>query len=259
MHDKGVDTNALLSALFENGFKGGIDAGCTHDDIESRVGLLKDFPLVHVAAAMGPWEAGANEETPIDVEEDFKTIETIQAQLDVLKSNIAAHRIGIIGEIGPDYYWKYGTREKQMLLFEEQMKLASSIGAPVLIHNRDADADTIDVIGRFPLERGGIIHCFDGCIDLMHAALDNGYYISFAGNLTFKSNAALREALKKVPLDRLLFETDSPYLTPVPHRGKPNNPGFVLHTYECASQVLNIPLERLKELVIENFRRFLCV
>ena len=146
-----------------------------------------------------------------------------------------------------------------MLLFEEQMKLASSIGAPVLIHDRDADADTTDVIGRFPLERGGIIHCFDGCFDLMHAALDNGYYISFAGNLTFKSNAALREALKDVPLDRLLFETDSPYLTPVPHRGKPNNPGFVLHTYECASQVLNIPLERLTELVLENFRRFLCV
>lgn len=259
MHDKGVDVNALLSTLFANGFNGGIDAGCTHDDIEGRIGLLKDFPLVHVAAAMGPWEAGANEETPIDIEEGFKSFETIQAQLDILKSNVKTYNIGIIGEIGLDYYWKYGTREKQLLLFEEQMKLASTIGAPVLIHDRDADADTLDVIKRFPLQRAGIIHCFDGCLDLMDTALDNGYCISFAGNLTFKSNAALRDALKKVPLDRLLFETDSPYLTPVPHRGKPNNPGFVLHTYECASQVLDIPLERLKELVLENFKRLLFV
>ncbi len=259
MHDKGVDTNALLSTLFSKGFKGGIDAGCTHDDIEGRIDLLKDFPLVHVAAAMGPWEAGTNEETPIDVDEGFKTLETIQAQLDVLKSSIATYKIGIIGEIGLDYYWKYGTREKQLFLFEEQMKLASSIGAPVLIHDRDADADTIEVIRKFRLKRGGIIHCFDGCLELMDTALDNGYYISFAGNLTFKSNATLRDALKRVPLDRLLFETDSPYLTPVPHRGKPNNPGFVLHTYECAAQVLNMPLERLKELVLGNFKRFLFV
>lgn len=259
MRDKGVDTNALLSTLFAYGFKGGIDAGCTHDDIEGRIDLLKDFPLVHVAAAMGPWEAGANEETPIDVDEGFKTFETIQAQLDILKSSIAANKIGIIGEIGLDYYWKYGTREKQLLLFEEQMELASSLGAPVLIHDRDADADTVEVIRKYHLERGGIIHCFDGCLELMDKALDNGYYISFAGNLTFKSNATLRDALKKVPLDRLLFETDSPYLTPVPHRGKPNNPGFVMHTYKCASQVLDIPMEELKELVLENFKRFLFV
>lgn len=259
MHDKGVDTNALLSTLIAEGFKGGIDAGCTHDDIEGRIALLKDFPLVNVAAAMGPWEAGANEEAPIDAEEGFKTIEAIQTQLDVLKSSIKAHRIGIIGEIGLDYYWKYGTREKQLFLFEEQMKFASTIEAPVLIHDRDADEDTIDVIKKFPLPRGGIIHCFNGCQELMDTALDNGYYISFAGNLTFKSNAILRDALKKVPLDRLLFETDSPYLTPVPYRGRPNNPGFVLHTYECASQVLDIPMEKLKELVLENFKRFLFV
>lgn len=259
MHERGVDTNALFSALFAKGFKGGIDAGCTHDDIGRRAELLRDFPLVHIAGAMGPWEAGANGSEPLDVDTQFKSMDVLQAQLDSLKVNIEANKIGIIGEIGLDYHWKYGTREKQLFLFEEQMKLASSIGTPVLIHDRDADEDIIDVIGRLPLERCGIIHCFDGSLGLMDTALDNGYFISFAGNLTFKSNSSLRDALKRVPLDRLLFETDSPYLTPVPHRGKPNNPGFVLHTYECASQVLDIPMQELKERVAENFDSFLPV
>lgn len=257
MHDRGVDINALLSSLFADGFCGGIDAGCTHDDIEARMELLAGFPSVRVAAAMGPWEAGSNDDNAVlDVEAQPKSMDVLKDQLDVLKSGIEANNIGIVGEIGLDYYWEYGTHEKQLFLFEEQMKLASNIGAPVLIHDRDADDDTIDVIRRHPLERGGIIHCFDGCLGLMETALDNGYLISFAGNLTFKSNAQLRDALKKVPLDRLLFETDSPYLTPVPHRGTPNNPGFVVHTYECAAQVLGIPLEALKEQVAENFRKF---
>lgn len=257
MNERGVDTNALLSTLFSKGFAGGIDAGCMHDDIGKRAMMLNDFPLVHIAGAMGPWEAGANEgQHPMDVDEGYKSMDDLQRQLDLLKASIASNGVGIVGEIGLDYYWDYGTHEKQLFLFMEQMKLASSIGAPVLIHDRDADDDTIDVIREVMVPKGGIIHCFDGNPRLMEAALDNGYYISFAGNLTFKSNVQLRESLKNVPLDRVLFETDSPYLTPAPHRGKPNNPGFVIHTYECASNVLGVSLQQLKEQVLCNFKRF---
>jgi len=242
MKEKGIDTSALFTSLFEQGFIGGIDAGCYFDDLAERSKLLKEFPSIKIAGAMGPWEAEK---------------ENLEDKLNALKADIQSLKVNIIGEIGLDYYWKYGTKEKQFFLFEEQMKLANAIGAPVLIHDRDANEDTIAFIRRLSPSKGGIIHCFDGCLDLMKQALDKGYYISFAGNLTYKSSRELRDSLKQVPLDRLLFETDSPYLTPVPHRGEPNSPAFVIHTYECASQVLDMPLEKLKEQVLENYKNFI--
>ena len=240
--EKGIDINALFSSLVEQGFAGGIDAGCYFNDLPERSKLLEKYSFIHIAGAMGPWEADK---------------EDLENKLNALKADISSLKISIIGEIGLDYHWKYGTKEKQFFLFEEQMKLANLIGAPVLIHDREANEDTTDVIKRLSPSKGGIIHCFDGCIELMYQALDKGFYISFAGNLTYKSNKELRESLRKVPLDRLLFETDSPYLTPVPHRGEINTPAFVLNTYECASQVLDIPLEKLKEQVLENYTNFL--
>lgn len=263
MKEKGVDTDSLFSNLFQAGFMGGIDAGCSCNDIEERVSLLKDFPLIHIAGAMGPWESGAREDLngeTLEVEASgsiVKSFEVLQKELDVLKSNIEHYKIKIIGEIGLDYYWKYGTKEKQFFLFEEQMKLASSLNCPVLIHNRDASEDTESIVKKLAPPKGGIIHCFSGDRHLMETSLDRGFYISFAGNVTYKSNKELREVLKEVPLQRLLLETDSPYLSPVPFRGKLNNPSLIVNTYECVSQTLGLSLEVLKEKVLENYLRFL--
>ncbi len=265
MEERGIDTGSLFSSLFQNGFMGGIDAGCSCDDIEQRVSLLKGFPLIQISGAMGPWEAGAREGSngeALEVEASgnvVKSFDVLQKELNVLKTNIERYKIRIVGEIGLDYYWKYGTKEKQFFLFEEQMKLASSFGAPVLIHNRDASYDTTSIIKKMAPPKGGIIHCFSGDRKLMEASLERGFYISFAGNVTYKSNRELREVLKEVPLNRLLLETDSPYLAPVPCRGKINNPSLIVNTYECVSETLGLSLDMLKEKVLENFLCFLSV
>ena len=258
MLQRGMDVFSLYDKLFSSGFHGGIDIGCMHDDLPERREFLKPYPKILLSGAMGPWEAGRSETKPLEPEYEFaqiKDIDQIERELVVLKDNIIRYKACFIGEIGLDYYWDYGTHEKQHLIFETQMRWASEMGLRVLIHDRDADDETAEVIRRLGPERGGIIHCFDGSSTVLETALDKGYYISFAGNLTYKRNTNLREMLKKVPLERLLLETDSPYLAPVPLRGQPNNPSYITHTYECAAETLGMAPEDLAMIIKENFDR----
>ena len=255
--EKGVNVFSFYDDSPSNGFLGGIDIGCTHDDLPSRKQSLEKYPQIKLAAAMGPWEAGASETMGTDPDFKYNTIKTtdqILRELDILRSNIETYKPSFIGEIGLDYYWDYGSREKQKLIFETQMKWATELGLCVLIHDRDADEDIIDAIKRLGPDKGGVIHCFDGCESLMKAALEHGYYISFAGNLTFRKNENLRLLLKQIPLDRLLLETDSPYLTPVPLRGRTNSPEYIVHTYRCAAEVLGMDENTLADRVVGNFR-----
>ena len=258
MLQRGMDVFSLYDRLFEGGFAGGIDIGCTHDDLPQRRELLKDYPAILLSGAMGPWEAGRSETTPVEPEYEYqsaKSISQIESELDILKENMIRYKASFIGEIGLDYYWDYGTHEKQHLIFETQMRWASEMGLRVLIHDRDADADTAEVIRRLGPDRGGVIHCFDGSPIVLEAALEKGYFISFAGNLTYKRNTDLRQMLRRVPLDRLLLETDSPYLAPVPLRGQSNNPSFIIHTYECAAETLGMNAEDLAIIIKDNYDR----
>ena len=258
MLQRGMDVFSLYDRLFEGGFAGGIDIGCTHDDLPQRRELLKDYPAILLSGAMGPWEAGRSETKPVEPEYEYqsiKSISQIESELDILKENMIRYKASFIGEIGLDYYWDYGTHEKQHLIFETQMRWASEMGLRVLIHDRDADADTAEVIRRLGPDRGGVIHCFDGSPIVLEAALEKGYFISFAGNLTYKRNTDLRQMLRRVPLDRLLLETDSPYLAPVPLRGQSNNPSFIIHTYECAAETLGMNAEDLAIIIKDNYDR----
>ena len=256
MLDRGMDAFSIYDMLFREGFAGGIDIGCTHNDLVHRHEILKGYDRILLAGAMGPWESGASETKGPEPELQFATakdLDRINAELGTLRTNIEKYKVAFIGEIGLDYYWDYGNHDKQHLIFETQMKWANELGLRVLIHDRDADEDVIDVIRRLGPSRGGVIHCFDGDEKLMETALDGGYYISFAGNLTFKGNDNLRQMLKRVPIDRVLMETDSPYLTPVPLRGKPNSPANIIHTYACASQVLGMETNAFRDQILENF------
>lgn len=258
MLQRGMDVFSLYDRLFDGGFAGGIDIGCTHDDLPKRSDLLKDYPAILLSGAMGPWEAGRSETKPVEPEYEYqsaKSISQIESELDILKENIIRYKASFIGEIGLDYYWDYGTHEKQHLIFETQMRWASEMGLRVLIHDRDADTDTAEVIRRLGPDRGGVIHCFDGSPIVLEAALEKGYFISFAGNLTYKRNTDLRQMLRRVPLDRLLLETDSPYLAPVPLRGQSNNPSFIIHTYECAAETLGMNAEDLAIIIKDNYDR----
>jgi TatD DNase family protein len=157
-----------------------------------------------------------------------------------------------IGETGLDYYRMRQPKDSQMSSFEFQATLAKEMELPLIVHSRDAMEDTFALLDRVsPLK--GIMHCFPGDSAAAKRVLDLGFYISFAGNLTYKSAAVIQDAARYVPLDRVLFETDAPFLTPVPHRGKQNRPLYVRYTYEFFAELIKEPVSKIAEQVNRNF------
>lgn len=159
-----------------------------------------------------------------------------------------------LGEMGLDYYWDSVPRAQQKAAFEAQLALAQSLDLPVIIHNREAFDDVLSILSRYQL-RDVIMHSFAGNVAEVEAFVAAGYYISFSGMVTFKKSEILRQAAQKVPHDRLLVETDAPYLTPVPYRGKQNEPGYVVHTIAHLAQTLGQSPETLTTQTTLNARR----
>ena len=155
-----------------------------------------------------------------------------------------------IGEIGLDYFRNISNSDIQKKCLREQLSIAQEIDKPVIIHNREADEDIINILSEFP-NVIGVAHCFSSNIEIANKFLNLGYYISFSGNLTFK-NSHLPMVAKKLPLNRLLVETDSPYLSPVPFRGKSNEPGRVRYVAEKLANIHNISFEKIAEITSEN-------
>jgi len=170
----------------------------------------------------------------------------------------AAHpKVVAIGETGLDYYYEHSPRQPQQANFRSHIAAARQTGLPVIVHTRDADDDTIDIL-REEMAKGtfkGLIHCFTGTQKLADAALELGLYISVSGIATFKNSQPLRDVIESVPLDRLLVETDAPYLAPVPHRGKTNEPAFVAHTAAMLADLKGISGQELADATTENFFR----
>lgn len=165
-------------------------------------------------------------------------------------------KVVAIGETGLDYYYAKDTREQQISSFKVHLQAANELNKPVIIHTRDAQEDTLKLLKDGGVEScGGVLHCFTESWDMAKQALDMGMYISFSGIVTFRNAETLREVARKVPDDRFLIETDSPYLAPVPHRGKQNHPGWVGHVAECLADVRGNKLESIAELSKANYLR----
>lgn len=163
------------------------------------------------------------------------------------------------GEIGLDFYYDHSPRDIQREAFVRQLRIARQLNLPIIIHSRDADDETVDILTeecRYPEFRGGIMHCFGGTPEMARALMDAGFLISFAGNVTFKQAENLRAAARVVPLDRLLIETDCPYLTPVPFRGRRNEPMYVVETARFLADLYGVELGVLAEKTTANFYRF---
>lgn len=171
-------------------------------------------------------------------------------------SLIAAHpRILAWGEIGLDYHYDNSPRDIQRRVFQRQLEAARVCDLPVVIHTRSADADTIEILRHAyqRTTRGGIMHCFGGSLELAQAAIDLGFYISFSGNITFKKAGDLRAVAAQIPRERLLIETDCPYLTPVPFRGKRNEPARVVEVARCLAEIHGNSLEEVGRITSANF------
>ena len=182
-----------------------------------------------------------------------------------------SERVVAWGEIGLDYHYDHSPREVQREVFRRQLAIARELNLPVVIHSREADDDTIEILreelsgtGVSPVNHAqdaratsgaGVLHCFGGSLNMAQQAIDLGLYVSFAGNLTFKKAENLRAIAEALPLDRLLVETDCPYLTPVPFRGKRNEPARVVETARCLAELKGIPLEDVGRTTTQNFSR----
>ncbi|MBX5478209.1 MAG: TatD family hydrolase [Pyrinomonas methylaliphatogenes] len=208
--------------------------------LERAVQLAEDEPMVYAAVGIHPHEARLFDEAAA-------------ARL----GRLIRHPKAIAwGEIGLDYHYDNSPRDVQRRAFAAQLKLAREAGKPVIIHSREADEDTLAILrDELSRDHGGVMHCFTGGWRAAEAALDLGMMISFAGILTFKRADELRAIAREVPLDRVLIETDSPYLAPVPYRGRRNEPAYVIEVARALAVVRGLSVEEIGRRTTENFTR----
>lgn len=201
----------------------------------AAVAIAGAFDDVYAVVGIHPHQAGV----------DAGQLHRVQE----LRELLAGPRVVALGEIGLDYFRDYAPHDRQQQLFDEQLALAAETGLPVVIHTRSADSDTAARLAAHPGRV--ILHCFSSPA-LLELALERGYYVSFAGNVTYPAAADLREAAARVPADRILAETDCPYLSPQPVRGKKNEPAFVLHTLRTLAEVRGEPIDGLAARIEAN-------
>ncbi|WP_226661268.1 TatD family hydrolase [Microbulbifer aggregans] len=233
------DLSRVLELARERGVGKFLCVGISLDNVDSVVALAAEYDDVVCSVGVHP----------LDVDSGL-------ADVDKLKMLAAKPNVVALGETGLDYYYSTETREVQQQSFIAHLQAAEQVGLPVIVHTRDAREDTIDLIrDHGSREHAGVLHCFTESWEMAKAALDLNYCISLSGIVTFKNAEALREVARQVPLDRLLVETDSPYLAPVPYRGKPNIPAYVREVAEFIADLRGVTYEELAERTTENFYR----
>ena len=175
-----------------------------------------------------------------------------------IKTLIQSERVLAWGEIGLDFHYDNSPRDVQVEVFRRQLHAARECGLPVIIHTREAEAETIEILKSdyASAQRRGIFHCFSGSMELAQRAIELGFMISFSGIVTFKKADELREVAKQVPLERLLIETDCPYLSPIPYRGKRNEPAYVVEVARCLAELHGMELDEIGRITSENFQQF---
>lgn len=223
------DREELISLFEENEIDFLIDPASDVNSGRKILELVKKYDKIYGAVGIHPHE-----------------VEGItQKQLDEIYEMSFAKKIVAIGEIGLDYYYDNSPKDKQKEIFRKQMEIAKKRKLPVIIHTRDAMGDTYDILSEFRGEVIGVMHCYTGSLEMAKRFMELGYYISISGAVTFKNAVNVREMTKEIPLDNLLVETDSPYLTPEPHRGKRNEPKFVRLVAEKIAELKNMEVNDL--------------
>jgi TatD DNase family protein len=161
-------------------------------------------------------------------------------------------RVVAIGEIGLDYYRKFGDRDSQVELFIRQLELADKLNLPVIIHNRDAGSDVLEILRERLPPKGGILHCYSEDYEYAKKSLDLNLWISFAGNVTYRNARNLQDTAKKIPLERMLIESEAPFMVPAIHRGKRNKPSYINETAAFIAQLREVPVEEIAEVLYQN-------
>jgi TatD DNase family protein len=233
----GADRHALLASMPEQGVDYIIDPGCDGASSLAALELAERYPFVYAAVGWQPeeWESWTFES-------------------EALLRRLAAHpKCVAIGEIGLDYYWDKEHKEQQYEMFVTQLELALELGKPVVIHDREAHEDCLKITGRYPQLRG-VFHCFSGSLEMAKELVKRGWHLGFDGPITYKNARKALEVLEWCPLERILVETDSPYLTPVPFRGKRNDSGKLRYIVEKIAQIKGLSPEETAAATSRNAR-----
>jgi TatD DNase family protein len=251
-----ADLPAVVARAREAGVRGALCILAAGDQAEAAraVQVREAWPDVRFATGIHPHQAG-------------EWAGRIDEAIGVVRDALAGCGGVAVGEIGLDYHYDFSPRDVQQEVFAAQVRLAREMGLPVIIHTREATDDTFDILrdaGDHVGDHGGgnagggevrgVFHCFTGDAAMAAQAVELGFYVSFAGIVTFPRAASLREAAAAVPADRLLAETDAPYLAPVPWRGKRNEPAYVARVYETLAEVRGEPVAAVRERIAENVR-----
>lgn len=234
------DREQLIASLADNNVKLVMEACTDLGYLEKLIPFIERHPMIYGAAGLHPEELG-----PYAL-----------SDLDAVESALAHEKIKAVGEIGLDYYWPENPpREVQREFFDAQLSLAAVHHLPVIIHDREAHGDTVDILRAHKGQVTGIMHCFSGSYETAKECLDMGFYIGFGGALTFKNAKRNVEVAAKVPLDRLVVETDCPYMAPVPCRGQRNDPTKTLYVLQKLAELRSMDQEALAPVLFENGKR----
>ena len=236
-----ADREELIASLPENGIAYVMEACCDEAEIDRVVALVERVPFFYGSAGVHPHSA-----------DEFRP-ET----LDHIRTALTHERMLAIGEIGLDYHYDFAPRGVQRDCFDAQLALAAELHAPVIIHDREAHGDTMDLLRRYRGTLSGVMHCFSASYEIAKECIDLGLFIAFGGALTFKNAVNQWAIASKLPQDRLLIETDCPYMTPVPFRGRRNDPTRIALTLKKLSELRETDAETLSGVLLENsFRAF---
>ena len=235
-----ADRMEVLASMPEKGVELILNPGCDLETSRTAVALADTFSHVYAAVGVHP--------------SDCETYtEEVEEQLRQLAKN---PKVKAVGEIGLDYYWKDNApSEVQKEVFHRQMALAEELGLPVIVHDREAHADSLAIVKEFPDVRG-VFHCFSGSVELAKELVKLGWMISFTGVVTYKNARKSLEVIEWLPMDRIMIETDSPYLTPEPFRGKRNDSGHVHLVAETIARVKGMEPDEVARITLENGKRF---
>ena len=235
-----ADRDQVLSALPGQGVGLVVNPGCDLDSSRKAIAIAEQYPFVYAAVGVHPEDCAGWQDTDVDE----------------LRSLAAHPKVVAVGEIGLDYYWKENPpREFQQKVFRAQLALARELDLPVIVHDREAHGDCLSIIREFPQVRG-VFHCFSGSAEMAKELVGLGWMISFTGALTYKNARKAVEAAQAVPLDRIMIETDSPYMAPVPCRGERCHSGLARHTCQRLAELRGISLEECARITFENGTEF---
>ena len=234
-----ADRESLMASLAEKGVGLVMNAGCSLESSHQIVAMAEDYPWLYASVGSHPDSA---DEVCDEVLEEYRKLCKLSP------------KVKAIGEIGLDYHYEDIPREIQQKAFRMQMELARELDMPVIVHEREAHQDGMDIVREFP-EVKGVFHCYSGSAEMARQLVKLGWYIGFTGVLTFKNARNAVETAASIPLGRILLETDCPYMAPVPYRGKRNDPGYLCYMAEKLAEIRGISLEEACRITMENGKR----